>query len=444
MAKKQDENKNLLVYKFHCKDEKINQYFVEQCKIATKLYNQTLYYLNQYYKENGTMLKYADVDKIMRDMPNLESDISNYNQLCSVNAQQCIKKLYQNFESFFKANADYKKNPQKYNNHKPQPPKYLKGNDLCNLYYQTSAFSITNKGQIKFGVSSKTPTKIETPLVVIPQYEKYCEKIQQQKQGVKAEEKFISEIEVKALPNQTTQIYIKYKVEYPKEKKYSNEYILGCDFGVKKIMTIVSTKPNFHPIFLQSETAQYNRYNYMKNKRIKKYRHCLDICQKGQKTSKHIKNIYETYNNQITDLLHQISSKLIKICLDNNIHHIIIGYNENWKKGANIGKKNNKRFQQFPFEKLKNCLEYKCKLHNIKIEFKEESYTSKCSCYDMEKINKHTEYMGKRLKQNVFRTQCGKKVHADVNGAYNIIRKHNPKVFDSINTKSLIWHPKAI
>ena len=62
----------------------------------------------------------------------------------------------------------------------------------------------------------------------------------------------------------------------------------------------------------------------------------------------------------------------------------------------------------------------------------------------MEKINKHTEYMGKRLKQNVFRTQCGKKVHADVNGAYNIIRKHNPKVFDSINTKSLIWHPKAI
>ena len=174
MAKKQDENKNLLVYKFHCKDEKINQYFVEQCKIATKLYNQTLYYLNQYYKENGTMLKYADVDKIMRDMPNLESDISNYNQLCSVNAQQCIKKLYQNFESFFKANADYKKNPQKYNNHKPQPPKYLKGNDLCNLYYTYMAFSITNKGQIKFGTSTKVLNKIKNPLVVIPQYEKYC------------------------------------------------------------------------------------------------------------------------------------------------------------------------------------------------------------------------------------------------------------------------------
>lgn len=442
MEKTQVDNKNLLVYKFHCKDNKINQYFIEQCKIATKLYNQTLYYLNQQYKDNGVIPKYTDVDKIMRTMPNLESDISNYNQLNSQVAQQCIKRLYQNFESFFKSIKDYKVNPKKYTN-RPQPPQYKKGNELCNLYYTYIAFSITNKGEIKFGISTKIPNKIKNPLVVIPQYEKYCNKIPQQKINPKANEKYVQEIEVKVLPNQTTQIYIKYQIEYPKEIKYANEYILGCDFGVKKIITIVSTKPNFHPIFLQTETALFNRYNYMKNKRIKKYKHCLGICQKGQKTSKHIKHINETYKNQINDLLHKISSKLIKVCLEHNINRIIIGYNKNWKKGTKLGEQTI-RFQEFPFERLKKCLEYKCKLHNIEIEFKEESYTSKCSCYDMEKICKHDNYVGKRLKQNVFKTQSGKSIHADVNGAYNIIRKHNSDVFNNINTKSLIWFPKAI
>lgn len=66
----------------------------------------------------------------------------------------------------------------------------------------------------------------------------------------------------------------------------------------------------------------------------------------------------------------------------------------------------------------------KYKLEDVGIGFVEikEAYTSKCSALDGEKIRKHDEYVGKRLKRGLFRTKEGKLVNADVNGSLNILR----------------------
>lgn len=52
-----------------------------------------------------------------------------------------------------------------------------------------------------------------------------------------------------------------------------------------------------------------------------------------------------------------------------------------------------------------------------------ESHTSKCSSYDLEKVCHHNTYVGKRLKRGIFRTKDGVLLNADVNGSYNIMRK---------------------
>lgn len=61
---------------------------------------------------------------------------------------------------------------------------------------------------------------------------------------------------------------------------------------------------------------------------------------------------------------------------------------------------------------------------HLKIDIiQEESYTSKCDALAMESIEKHKEYMGKRVKRGLFQSSCGKLINADVNGSLNILRK---------------------
>ena len=73
-------------------------------------------------------------------------------------------------------------------------------------------------------------------------------------------------------------------------------------------------------------------------------------------------------------------------------------------------------------------LKYKCELLGITVIINEESYTSKCSFLDNEKICKHEHYKGRRIKRGLFKTSKGKLINADVNGALNILKKYLEKV----------------
>jgi putative transposase len=59
----------------------------------------------------------------------------------------------------------------------------------------------------------------------------------------------------------------------------------------------------------------------------------------------------------------------------------------------------------------------------------EESHTSKCSFLDLESICHQECYVGKRVKRGLFRASTGRRINADVNGSYNIIRKAIPDSF---------------
>jgi len=107
---------------------------------------------------------------------------------------------------------------------------------------------------------------------------------------------------------------------------------------------------------------------------------------------------------------------------------MIIGKNELWKQEANIGRKNNQNFCCIPHAKFIEMLKYKGELVGIDVECTDESYTSKCSFFDLEELCHHEEYIGKRGPRGIFRTDT-RKINSDVNGSYNIIRKVVPDAF---------------
>ena len=121
---------------------------------------------------------------------------------------------------------------------------------------------------------------------------------------------------------------------------------------------------------------------------------------------------------------------IINYCLANDIGTLVVGYNETFQRNSKMGKQNNQNFVNIPFGKLRDKLEYLCKLYGINFYKQEESYTSKASFFDGDKIPiynadnpREYEFSGKRIKRGLYRTKSKMLFNADVNGALNILRK---------------------
>jgi putative transposase len=82
-----------------------------------------------------------------------------------------------------------------------------------------------------------------------------------------------------------------------------------------------------------------------------------------------------------------------------------------------------------PHARFVQMLQYKAELVGIQVVVSEESYTSKCSFLDLEPIGKHDVYVDKRVKRGLFQAAGGRRLNADINGAYNILRKVVPDAF---------------
>jgi transposase, IS605 orfB family len=144
----------------------------------------------------------------------------------------------------------------------------------------------------------------------------------------------------------------------------------------------------------------------------------------GVYSSKHIQNLYKNRNNKIDDYMHKASRFVTDYLVSNQIDTLVIGYSSGWKQGVNMGKKNNQTFSYIPYTRLIDLLQYKCDMVGIKIEVREESYTSKCSFLDNEEVCKHEKYLGKRVKRGMFKSSDETIINADLNGSLNILKKY--------------------
>ncbi len=172
--------------------------------------------------------------------------------------------------------------------------------------------------------------------------------------------------------------------------------------------------------------------------RIKSYYNKSDLqsrLPKNQFNSNKITKLTDKRNNKIDNYLHKTSKFIVDYSSTHNVSKIIIGKNENWKQEVNIGKRNNQNFINIPHAKLIHQIEYKAKLKGIEVITVTENYTSKTSFIDDENICKHNEYCGKRIKRGLFKTKEGYLINADINGAFNILRKATPN-FNVNNIKN--------
>lgn len=148
-------------------------------------------------------------------------------------------------------------------------------------------------------------------------------------------------------------------------------------------------------------------------------------------------------NNKVNDYMNKAARKVIDYCIVNNIGTLVVGYNETFQRSSNLGKVNNQNFVNIPYGGLRFKLEYLCKLNGIHFVKQEESYTSKASFWDKDKISVYNDnnskkylFSGKRIHRGMYQRTNGSRLNADVNGALNILNKSNVVSLEGLYTRA--------
>ena len=228
--------------------------------------------------------------------------------------------------------------------------------------------------------------------------------------------------------------------------KEDNNRYLGIDLGVNDFATI-SNNIGLRPVVIKGKIFKAKNQYYNKRKSI--LQSYLDKYNKstnqGIKVTKQMERLSNYRSNYSRDVFHKISKGIVNYALENDISKIIVGENKGWKQGTDLDKYSKEKVQNdtqnfvfIPYNQFKNILKDKASRNGIEVVFVEESYTSKSSILDLDilptyKENEDVEYQfkGYRKQRSIYKSYNFGELHADVNGASNIIRKFNKSAFDN-------------
>ena len=141
--------------------------------------------------------------------------------------------------------------------------------------------------------------------------------------------------------------------------------------------------------------------------------------------------------------MHKAGAYLIKYALLNNFHTIVIGNNKEWKQKSSMSKNVNQSFVGIPHMRFIEMVQYKAQNVGIHVILTEESYTSGTSFLDKEEPVKANYNKLRRKKRGLFVSNHGIKINADVNGAYQIMKKVFPNAFAE-GVEGVALHPVKV
>ena len=370
------------------------------CFFSKNLYNVTLYNIRQYYFTEKKHLRYESNYHITKDN-------ENYKLLQAGVSQQTMKVVDRAFKSFFALIEKAKRGEYRFQD--IQLPKYRAKGSLFNLVLQSNAISIKDG------------------FLTVPMSNAFTSIYGREKIKIKLPEHIpvnkIKEIRIIPILNGG-----KFKIQYvyevePEQLNLNQSETLAIDIGLENLATCISTVGTS---FIM-DGRRIKSINRLWNKRRAELQ---SILPKNQRTSNLIRRLTLKRNNRVNDCIKKTARYIVNHCIENNIGTIVCGYNLDFKRSINLGKKTNQQFTQISFGNLREQLENLCQRYGMRYVEQEESYTSKASFLDLDDIPiynadnpREYKFSGKRIARGLYRSSDGRIVNADLNGAANILRK---------------------
>ena len=357
------------------------------CFYSKNVYNEANYILRQEFVKNNRILGAYDIQKLMQNM-------DCYKECGSQAAQKTIQMLDKAWKSFLVSIKDYSKNPIKYLG-KPKIPKYLKKDGR-------QVFSIKN---IRFAL------KDGLFRISFKPFKGYT--VRTHAKGRLIQCRFVPKGLYYVME-------IVYEIEVPDIPKNSDR-IVAIDIGINNFITMVNNISE-NPIavkggIIKSINQFYNKQKANIQSELKKVN--------DKDWSKKLQKLTNRRYEMIKYQMHCISKYVVDWCVLYGIDTLVVGHNNEWKQK----KQGMQNFTYIPYELFIKILSYKCENNGIRFIENEESYTSGTSFLDNEDPIKENYRKERRVYRGLFIADCGKKINADVNGAYQIMKKVFPKIF---------------
>ena len=372
------------IYKSHPSYSKLDS----MSRKANNLYNQCVYFAK--HSENlSEDLK--NLDKVMKKFPD-EHD--NYRSFGYARCAQQILRLFQrSLQNYFTAIKDYKKHPTKYTG-RPGFPKFRKSGDRFQVIFTNQSTRLINN------VINIAPKTFENKL------------------SIKLRARSVKKIcQVVFTPrNDYFLIYVIYEVEDVTISQTSDK-VAAIDIGLSNLATVTFSEED-DPILYRSDLT---KINHDFNRITSGY---VSILKKTQDkdTSKRRKRYSEKYSGLIEDRLHKISREIINDLSHRGVSTVIVGKNTGQKIGNRL-----KNFVQVPLFRLINMIKYKAELAGITFIQVNESYTSGTSFLDNELPTKEFYNKERRKFRGLFLSNDSRRINADVNASFQIMKKINEK-----------------
>lgn len=391
-----------------------NDYYPMLCNFAYKaknLYNHANYLVRNEFIKNNRWIRYAEMDKVLKT----DTKFDDYRQMPTAqSAQQTLRLLEKNWKSFFTAIKDWSKNKDKYLG-RPKLPKYKPKDGK-------SILILTNQN-----------VKLKNGILIFPKsYNGFTIK-----PHFVSMNNFVSFQQVRFIPGyRDFNVELVYNIEIPDAPLEDNKRYFSVDIGLDNLATVVNNV-GLIPIVINGKGLKsINKYY---NKQVSHYREVAKRMNNKDYT-KRMDSLTKKRNNKIDDYMHKASNYLIQYAVVNNINTIIIGNNKGWKQNSSMSKIVNQSFVGIPHMRFIKMIQYKAQNVGLNVILTEESYTSGTSFLDNEDPIKENYDKSRRIHRGLFVSNSGKRINADVNGAYQIMKKVFPEAFAN-GIQGVALHP---
>ena len=392
----------------------------ELCHIAKNLTNQAIYNVRQYYFNEGEYLNYEKNYALLKPS-------ENYKLLNSNMAQQILKEVDGSFKSFFGLLKLAKKGKYAFKDCKL--PNYLPKDGYTTLVI---GFVRLNGDKLILPFSNTYKKTHKSVEITIPPI---------------LLDKKVKEIRI--IPKANARFFeIQYIYEAENIKRNLNpNNVLALDLGINNLVTAVSSEGKSFIV----DGKRLKSINQWYNKRNAQLQSIKDKQHLGYRPTNRQKANTRDRNNKVNDYMNKAARKIIDYCISNDIGTLVVGYNETFQRGTDMGKRNNQYFVNIPYGQLRSKLEYLCELNGIAFVKQEESYTSKSSFWDRDDLPIYNNdnpmtytFSGTRIHRGMYQCKNDKCLNADVNGALNILRKSNVVSLEGLYTRGEVDTPVRI
>lgn len=385
-------------------DSDFGRFIDNYCFKSKNLYNYANYIIRQEFIANNNWIRYNKLFEMVKDS-------EPYKEIGSNVGQGTLRMLDKAWKSFFEGMKSWSKNPSKYLG-RPKLPRYRPKDGRYVVSLDSNKVKLKN-GYVYFAWSPFKPfnNRFKT----------------------NAKERIIQCRLVPKGSHYTMEVV--YEIEIP-DYSDTSERIVAIDVGVDNFITMVNNIGE-KPIAIKGGVIKSVNQYY--NKKKAEFQSELKKINKKD-WSKKLQKLSDKRYEMIKYQMHCISKYIIDWCVVHEIDTIIVGHNDNWKQG-NLGMQN---FTYIPYELFFHMLNYKSENVGIRYIENEEEYTSGTSFLDGEEPCKENYNKERRIYRRLFISNKGVEINADVNGAYQIMKKVFPDVKSINGIEGVGLHPTII